>query len=136
MRGRSSVGQSQKNVHEAAHGFVAHLLGDDTAWRLGRVSFNPLKHVDPLGTILLPEILLLLLSCSPLWRAPRSSNRTHKEGENEDSLEYYCGHRLRPVGRQLLHPQSLPEPTLAFFMKLSACSSIIQGGGKRRAQNL
>ncbi len=46
--------------HEAAHGFVAHLLGDDTAWRLGRVSFNPLKHVDPFGTILLPGLLLLL----------------------------------------------------------------------------
>ena len=49
-------------LHEAAHGFVAHLLGDDTAWRLGRVSFNPLKHVDPFGTILLPGILLLLRS--------------------------------------------------------------------------
>jgi Zn-dependent protease len=48
--------------HEAAHGFVARLLGDDTAWRLGRVSFNPLKHVDPVGTILLPGILLLLRS--------------------------------------------------------------------------
>ena len=48
--------------HEAAHGFVAHLLGDDTAWRLGRVSFNPLKHVDPVGTILLPAVLLLLRS--------------------------------------------------------------------------
>ncbi len=46
--------------HEAAHGFVAHLLGDDTAWRLGRVSFNPVKHIDPFGTILLPAILLLL----------------------------------------------------------------------------
>lgn len=48
--------------HEAAHGLVAHLLGDDTAWRLGRVSFNPLKHVDPVGTILLPGILLLTRS--------------------------------------------------------------------------
>ena len=48
--------------HEAAHGFVAHLLGDDTAWRLGRVSFNPLKHVDPFGTILIPGILVLLRS--------------------------------------------------------------------------
>jgi Zn-dependent protease len=48
--------------HEAAHGFVAHLLGDDTAWRLGRVSFNPLKHVDPVGTILLPGMLLFLHS--------------------------------------------------------------------------
>jgi Zn-dependent protease len=46
--------------HEAAHGFVAHLLGDDTAWRLGRVSFNPLKHVDPFGTVLLPALLLML----------------------------------------------------------------------------
>ena len=45
--------------HEAAHGFVAHLLGDDTAWRLGRVSFNPAKHIDPFGTILLPSMLLL-----------------------------------------------------------------------------
>ena len=47
-------------LHEAAHGFVAHLLGDDTAWRLGRVSFNPAKHIDPFGTILLPAMLLLL----------------------------------------------------------------------------
>ena len=48
--------------HEAAHGFVAHLFGDETAWRLGRVSFNPLKHIDPVGTILLPGFLLLLHS--------------------------------------------------------------------------
>jgi Zn-dependent protease len=46
--------------HEAAHGFVAHLLGDETAWRLGRVSFNPVRHIDPVGTILLPGILLLM----------------------------------------------------------------------------
>jgi Zn-dependent protease len=48
--------------HEAAHGFVARLFGDETAWRLGRVSFNPLKHIDPVGTILLPGFLLLLHS--------------------------------------------------------------------------
>jgi len=45
--------------HEAAHGFAAHRLGDDTAWELGRVSFNPLRHIDPFGTILLPAMLLL-----------------------------------------------------------------------------
>lgn len=45
--------------HEAAHGFVAHRLGDNTAWQLGRVSFNPLKHIDPFGTVMLPGILLL-----------------------------------------------------------------------------
>jgi len=46
--------------HEAAHGYVARLLGDETAWRLGRVTLNPLKHIDPVGTILLPGFLLLL----------------------------------------------------------------------------
>ena len=48
--------------HEASHGYVARLCGDDTAWRLGRVSFNPFKHIDPFGTILLPAVLLLIRS--------------------------------------------------------------------------
>lgn len=47
-------------LHEAAHGFVAWRLGDDTAWRLGRVSANPLRHIDPFGTILLPGMLLVM----------------------------------------------------------------------------
>jgi Zn-dependent protease len=46
-------------THEAAHGFVADKLGDDTARRLGRVTFNPFRHIDPVGTILLPAILLI-----------------------------------------------------------------------------
>lgn len=45
--------------HEAAHGFIAHRLGDNTAFGLGRVSFNPLKHIDPFGTLILPGVLLL-----------------------------------------------------------------------------
>jgi Zn-dependent protease len=45
--------------HEAAHGFVAHHFGDNTAWVRGRVSFNPLKHIDPFGTLILPAVLLL-----------------------------------------------------------------------------
>jgi len=45
--------------HEAAHGFVAHACGDDTAWNLGRVSFNPLRHIDPFGTLIFPAMLLL-----------------------------------------------------------------------------
>jgi len=45
--------------HEAAHGFVAHHFGDNTAWNLGRVSFNPLRHIDPFGTLIMPAILLL-----------------------------------------------------------------------------
>ena len=45
--------------HEAAHGFIANMLGDATAKNLGRVTFNPLKHIDLFGTILLPALLLL-----------------------------------------------------------------------------
>lgn len=45
--------------HEAAHGFVAWRLGDDTAYRLGRVTFNPIRHIDPMGTIILPAALYL-----------------------------------------------------------------------------
>lgn len=46
--------------HEAAHGWVAWRLGDDTAFRLGRVTFNPLRHIDPFGTVILPVMLLLV----------------------------------------------------------------------------
>ncbi len=46
-------------LHEAAHGWTAWKLGDDTAYNLGRVTFNPFRHVDPFGTVLLPGLLLL-----------------------------------------------------------------------------
>lgn len=45
-------------LHEAAHGFVAWRLGDDTAYQMGRVTFNPLRHIDPVGTVLMPAALL------------------------------------------------------------------------------
>jgi Zn-dependent protease len=46
-------------LHEAAHGYVARHFGDDTAEKAGRISLNPLRHIDPFGTILLPAVLLL-----------------------------------------------------------------------------
>ena len=49
-------------VHEASHGYAARYFGDNTAWSLGRVTLNPLKHIDPFGTILLPLILVLISS--------------------------------------------------------------------------
>ena len=49
-------------LHEAAHAFVARSLGDDTASKSGRVTLNPFKHIDPVGTILLPGLLLLARS--------------------------------------------------------------------------
>lgn len=49
-------------VHEAAHGYVARYLGDNTAYMLGRVTLNPLKHIDPIGTVLMPLMLYFATS--------------------------------------------------------------------------
>lgn len=49
-------------LHEAAHGYAARLLGDNTAYALGRVSFNPMRHIDPVGTIVMPLVLYFLTS--------------------------------------------------------------------------
>lgn len=46
-------------VHEVAHGWVARKRGDNTAWMLGRLTLNPLKHIDPVGTIIIPGLLLV-----------------------------------------------------------------------------
>jgi Zn-dependent protease len=46
-------------LHEAAHGYVARMFGDHTAWMLGRVTLNPIKHIDPVGTLAVPGMLLL-----------------------------------------------------------------------------
>ncbi len=49
-------------LHEAAHGYVARHFGDNTAYVQGRVTLNPLKHIDPVGTILIPIVLAILTS--------------------------------------------------------------------------
>ncbi|ANJ00023.1 peptidase M50 [Polynucleobacter wuianus] len=49
-------------IHEAAHGYAARKFGDNTAYMLGRVSLNPAKHIDPVGTVLLPLALILMQS--------------------------------------------------------------------------
>src|SRR5207244_12826279 len=54
-------------LHEAAHGYVARQFGDQTAYMLGRVTLNPLKHIDPIGTIAVPGFLIAV---SVLTRAP------------------------------------------------------------------
>lgn len=46
-------------IHETAHGYVAKLCGDQTAYMLGRLTLNPIKHIDPVGTILVPGALLI-----------------------------------------------------------------------------
>jgi Zn-dependent protease len=57
-------------VHEVAHGWVASKLGDNTAKALGRLTLNPVKHIDPIGTILIPGILLFLGGFIFGWARP------------------------------------------------------------------
>ena len=54
-------------LHEAAHGYVARHFGDNTAWQLGRVTLNPVSHIDPVGTILMPLVLHFATSGSFLF---------------------------------------------------------------------
>ena len=56
-------------LHEAAHGFAALRFGDDTAQRLGRLTANPLRHIDRFGTIILPLMMLLLTQGREIGRA-------------------------------------------------------------------
>jgi len=57
-------------VHEAAHGYAARFFGDMTADRAGRISLNPLKHIDPIGTILLPALTLMIGGILFGWAKP------------------------------------------------------------------
>jgi len=59
-------------LHEAAHGYAARHFGDPTAWKLGRISINPLRHVDLVGTLLVPALILLVSSGGFLfgWAKP------------------------------------------------------------------
>lgn len=57
-------------LHEAAHGYAALAFGDDTAKRLGRISLNPLRHIDPFGTIILPAMLMIMGGFLFGWAKP------------------------------------------------------------------
>lgn len=58
------------SLHEAAHGWIAHLLGDPTAKRLGRLTANPLKHIDPIGTVVVPLVMMFVVGFPFGWAKP------------------------------------------------------------------
>lgn len=64
-------------LHEAAHGWVANMLGDPTAKMLGRISANPIKHIDPVGTVILPISLLVLTGFVIGWAKPVPVDARH-----------------------------------------------------------
>ena len=73
-------------LHEAAHGYVARHFGDTTAYMLGRVSLNPMKHIDPLGTILVPLVTLLLSGYMFGWAKPVPVNFNNLRDPKRDML--------------------------------------------------
>jgi Zn-dependent protease len=73
-------------LHEAAHGYVAKHFGDLTAYTQGRVSLNPIRHIDPLGTIILPLVTLLLGGILFGWAKPVPVNFSALRNPKQDML--------------------------------------------------
>ena len=73
-------------VHEAAHGYVARYFGDSTAERLGRITLNPLKHIDPIGTLLLPALTVMLGGILFGWAKPVPVNFANLRNPKKDML--------------------------------------------------
>ena len=71
-------------VHEAAHGWVAKQYGDNTAWMLGRLTLNPLKHIDPVGTILVPGLMLAFTGFVFGWAKPVPVNTRNLRNPKHD----------------------------------------------------
>ncbi len=73
-------------VHEASHGYAAKYFGDLTAERMGRITLNPLKHIDPIGTILLPALTLMLGGVLFGWAKPVPVNFAGLRNPKKDML--------------------------------------------------
>ena len=75
-------------LHEAAHGYAARHFGDPTAWQQGRISLNPIQHIDPIGTVLVPALILLFSSGGMLfgWAKPVPVNFGNLRRPKQDML--------------------------------------------------
>ena len=116
-------------VHEAAHGYAARHFGDNTAWLAGRISLNPLRHIDPLGTILLP--LLLFIINSPFlfgWAKPVPVNFGRLRNPKRDMLWVAAAgpgvNLLMAFGWALLFKLALFMPFNAYTRPLALMSDM------------
>lgn len=73
-------------LHEVAHGWIARYCGDNTAWQQGRLSFNPLKHIDPIGTIIVPLLLLVTTGFVFGWAKPVPINWSNLRHPRRDMM--------------------------------------------------
>lgn len=109
-------------LHEAAHGFVARRFGDATAWMLGRVTLNPVKHIDPIGTILLPIVTLALTPFMFGWAKPVPVNFSNLKplrpgmfwvafaGPGSNLLQLFAWAMVARVLAAAIDPQGLVGP--------------------------
>jgi len=73
-------------LHEAAHGYVARMFGDSTAYMLGRVTLNPVKHIDPIGTVLVPLVMVTLSGFMFGWAKPVPVNFNNLRNPKRDMI--------------------------------------------------
>lgn len=73
-------------VHEASHGWAAYKMGDPTAYHMGRITLNPIPHIDPIGTILLPLILIIMGAPPFGWAKPVPVNPLNLKDPRRDNL--------------------------------------------------
>jgi Zn-dependent protease len=74
------------SVHEASHGWAAFKMGDPTAHHMGRITLNPIRHIDPIGTILLP-LMLIIMGAPPFgWAKPVPVNPLNLKDPRRDNL--------------------------------------------------
>lgn len=71
-------------VHEVAHGYVAKRYGDTTAYMMGRLTLNPFKHIDPVGTVLVPALMLFFVGIAFGWAKPVPVNFSHLRNPKRD----------------------------------------------------
>jgi len=110
------------SVHESAHAWMAHRLGDPTAYMLGRVTLNPIKHIDPIGTVLVPLIALYYGSFFIGWAKPTPvTTRNFRHLVRDDILTSVAG----PVSNLLT---AIAATVLLLLISLSGSgNAMVQG---------
>ncbi|MEO8410098.1 MAG: site-2 protease family protein [Propionivibrio sp.] len=121
-------------LHEAAHGYAARHFGDPTAWQAGRISLNPLRHIDPVGTLLVPGLILLtsyLAAGSALlfgWAKPVPVNFGRLRHPKRDMLWVAAAgpaaNLLMALGWGLLFKLALTLPVTIYSLPLAEMSRI------------
>lgn len=108
-------------VHEAAHGYAAKYFGDSTAERLGRISLNPIKHIDPIGTIVLPALTMLVGGVLFGWAKPVPVNFNQLRNPKKDMFWVAAAGPASNLGMAIFwavmlnFSQLMPVSTATFF---------------------